>query len=73
MHSQEELDEIALFLNKRLGKRFGLKFPIEVLTEVMQKRWSLVIMAKHQFINRVVPGSGIRRVLDMLNYGGAEV
>ncbi len=34
-HSQQELDDIALSLNRRPRKRFGFKCPIEVLTEVM--------------------------------------
>ena len=41
LHSQEELDEIALSLNRRPRKRFGFKCPIEVLTEVMQKEKAL--------------------------------
>lgn len=40
-HSQQELDEIALFLNRRPRKRFGFKCPIEVLTEVMLKEKAL--------------------------------
>lgn len=35
VHSQEELDEIALSLNGRPRKRFDFRCPIEVLTEVM--------------------------------------
>ena len=41
LHSQEELDEIALSLNRRPRKRFGFKCPIEVLTEVMQQEVAL--------------------------------
>ena len=41
LHSQEELDEIALSLNRRPRKRFGFKCPIEVLTEVMLKEKTL--------------------------------
>ena len=41
LHSQEELDEIALSLNRRPRKRFGFKCPIEVLTEVMLKEQAL--------------------------------
>ena len=41
LHSQEELDEIALSLNRRPRKRFGFKCPIEVLTEIMLKEKAL--------------------------------
>lgn len=41
VHSQQELDEIALSLNRRPRKRFGFKCPIEVLTEVMLKEKAL--------------------------------
>lgn len=41
LHSQEELDKIALSLNRRPRKRFGFKCPIEVLTEVMLKEKTL--------------------------------
>ena len=36
VHSQEELDAIALELNMRPRKRFDFKCPIEVMGEVMQ-------------------------------------
>lgn len=36
-HSQEELNAIALRLNRRPRKRFGFKCPIEVMGELMQK------------------------------------
>lgn len=41
LHSYEELDEIALSLNRRPRKHFGFKCPIEVLTEVMLKEKAL--------------------------------
>ena len=41
VHSQQELDEIALSLNRRPRKRFGFKCPIEVLTEAMLKEKAL--------------------------------
>ncbi|HZJ97212.1 MAG TPA: IS30 family transposase [Oligella sp.] len=41
VHSQQDLDEIALSLNRRPRKRFGFKCPIEVLTEVMLKEKAL--------------------------------
>ncbi|CAH0650853.1 IS30 family transposase ISUnCu4 [Pseudomonas sp. Nvir] len=37
VHSQEELNAIALQLNMRPRKRFDFKCPIEVMGEVMQK------------------------------------
>lgn len=37
VHSQEELDAIALQLNMRPRKRFDFKCPIEVMGQVMQK------------------------------------
>ena len=37
VHSQEELDAIALQLNMRPRKRFDYKCPIEVMSEVVQK------------------------------------
>lgn len=61
LHSQEELDERALSLNRRPCKRFGFKCSIEVLTEVMQKEKALrVIMAKRRFINGVALSFRIR-------------
>ncbi len=37
MHSQEELDAIALELNMRPRKRFDFKSPIEVMGELLAK------------------------------------
>ena len=37
VHSQEDLDAIALQLNLRPRKRFDFKCPIEVMSEVMEK------------------------------------
>jgi IS30 family transposase len=41
VHSQEELDAIALQLNMRPRKRFDFKCPIEVMDEVMQKAMAM--------------------------------
>ncbi|EOW5844626.1 transposase, partial [Pseudomonas aeruginosa] len=41
VHSQEELDAIALQLNMRPRKRFDFKCPIEVMGEVMQKAMTM--------------------------------
>lgn len=41
VHSQEELDAIALQLNMRPRKRFDFKCPIEVMGEVMQKAMAM--------------------------------
>jgi hypothetical protein len=53
VHSQEELDAIALQLNLRPRKRFGFKCPIEVMGKVMQE----TMMLKFQFNNRVALSS----------------
>jgi len=37
VHSQEELDAIALELNMRPRKRFDFKCPIEMMSELMAK------------------------------------
>jgi IS30 family transposase len=37
VHSQEELDAIALQLNMRPRKRFDFKYPIEFMAELMQE------------------------------------
>lgn len=47
IHSQEELDEIALSLNRRPRKRFGFRSPIEVITELFHKECEASIMTKH--------------------------
>jgi len=41
VHSQEELDAIALQLNMRPRKRFDFKCPIEVMDEVMQEAMAM--------------------------------
>lgn len=41
VHSQEELDAIALQLNMRPRKRFDFKCPIEVMGEVMQEAMAM--------------------------------
>ncbi len=41
VHSQEELDAIALQLNMRPRKRFDFKCPIEVMGEVMQNAMAM--------------------------------
>src|SRR5690606_21409367 len=41
VHSQEELDAIALQLNMRPRKRFDFKCPIEVVGEVMQNAMAM--------------------------------
>jgi IS30 family transposase len=41
VHSQEELDAIALQLNMRPRKRFDFKCPVEVMGEVMQKAMAM--------------------------------
>ncbi|MNJ67604.1 hypothetical protein D3C77_637920 [compost metagenome] len=41
MHSQEELDAIALQLNMRPRKRFDFKCPIEVMGQVMQEAMAM--------------------------------
>ena len=39
VHNQEEFDEIAFSLNRRPRKRFGFRYPIEIMADVMQKNW----------------------------------
>ncbi|WP_342386827.1 IS30 family transposase [Ignatzschineria larvae DSM 13226] len=47
IHSQEELDEIALSLNSRPRKRFNFRSPIEVITELFHKEYEATQMTKH--------------------------
>lgn len=47
VHRQEELDEIALSLNRRPRKRFGFRSPIEVITELFHKEYEASIMTQH--------------------------
>lgn len=47
VHSQEEVDEIALSLNRRPRKWFGFRSPIEVITELLHKEYEASIMTKH--------------------------
>lgn len=63
VHSQEELDAIALQLNMRPRKRFDFKCSIEVMSEVMQELWQCGMMLQLRFNNCVALSSCNRQVL----------